>query len=335
MSTAIKKANNFDALRLIFAIFVIFSHSFALVGLGEPVLLGRTLGNLGVHGFFVISGFLIVKSKLDSRSSFFLISRILRIIPGLVVALYLANLAGNLARHYPSNPIRQITDGPVWTLPWEGICYLLVLVLGIIGALTKYSYPAAMITLWSYFIIGTCTGNTDPFFLAIIPMILVFFSGGLLQIVKFKPKLLTFLPTILGLVLTLKYSIFLILYNHLYQYFPLWNSPQYWKGPWIPAILVHTSIYLLCFPIVVISFGLYDKFIVKLKHDISYGVYIYAWPIAQVLIHLGLLHNKKWNPIVLAFLTLIIVTPIAYLSCRLVEEPFMKLKNHPRIQVLK
>ena len=53
MSLEAKKKNNFDVLRLIFAVFVIFSHSFALVGKSEPVLLGRTLGNLGVHGFFL------------------------------------------------------------------------------------------------------------------------------------------------------------------------------------------------------------------------------------------------------------------------------------------
>ena len=135
MSLATKRENNFDALRLVFAIFVIFSHAYALVGKTEPVLLGRTLGNLGVHGFFVISGYLIVKSKLNSSSSFYVISRALRILPGLVVALYIANLIGNLAHHFEHNPVPQITDGPVWTLPWEAICYLLVLVFGIIGGL--------------------------------------------------------------------------------------------------------------------------------------------------------------------------------------------------------
>ena len=335
MSLATKRENNFDALRLVFAIFVIFSHAYALVGKTEPVLLGRTLGNLGVHGFFVISGYLIVKSKLNSSSSFYVISRALRILPGLVVALYIANLIGNLAHHFEHNPVPQITDGPVWTLPWEAICYLLVLVFGIIGGLVKSSYPAVLIALWSYFIVGSITGNVDPFFLAILPMILVFFSGGLLQIANFKPSLLTFIPALIGIFLTFKYSIFLIFYNHIYQYFPLWNSPQYWKGPWVPAIFIHTTIYFLCFPLLVISAGLFSQLKIKLSHDISYGVYIYAWPVSQTLIFFGEKHSYKWNPLALAISTLVIVIPIAYLSCRLIEEPFMRLKDSATFRKLK
>lgn len=335
MSLAIKRENNFDVLRLVFAIFVIFSHAFALVGKSEPVLLGRTLGNLGVHGFFVISGFLIVKSKLNSSSSFYIISRTLRILPGLIVALYIANQIGNLTHHFEHNPVPQITDGPVWTLPWEAICYLLVLAFGVIGALVKSSYPAVLIALWSYFIIGSITGNVDPFFLAILPMILVFFSGGLLQVVNFKPSIMTFIPALLGILLTFKYSIFLIFYNYIYQYFPLWNSPQYWKGPWIPAIFIHTTIYFLCFPVLVITIGLFTRFTIKLRHDISYGVYIYAWPISQTLIYFGEKYSHKWNPLVLAISTLLIVLPFAYLSCRLIEEPFMRLKDSSKIRRLK
>jgi peptidoglycan/LPS O-acetylase OafA/YrhL len=50
---------NFDVLRLLFAVFVIFSHSFALLGFADPVqALVRTTtpGGLGVDGFFLISG---------------------------------------------------------------------------------------------------------------------------------------------------------------------------------------------------------------------------------------------------------------------------------------
>jgi len=61
--------NNIDALRLLLAVLVIFSHSYAL-GLGsearEPLALATrgqlTLGNLAVDWFFVLSGFLIAQS---------------------------------------------------------------------------------------------------------------------------------------------------------------------------------------------------------------------------------------------------------------------------------
>ena len=335
MKTRSLHENNFDALRLLFASFVLFSHSFALLGKVEPVVLGRTLGNLGVHGFFVISGYLIVRSKLNASAPYFLISRALRIIPGLMVALYIANSVGKLAHHYSQNPIPQITDGPIWTLPWEAICYLLVLALGVIGSLSKQSYPAVLIVLWSYFIIGSSTGNTDPFFWAILPMIIVFFTGGLLHIVDFKPKFWIFIISTLGIVIAVKYSLFLKIFNPVQPYFPLGNSPQFWKSPYLPAILVHTVIYFLCFPAFVITIGLYSRYKVRLSHDLSYGLYIYAWPVAQVLVYLGIKYQMKWAPVTLALATSIITIPLAYLSCRLIEEPFMKIKNFSKIRSLK
>ena len=56
------RANNFDVLRLVAAVMVLVSHSFALSGQGEPHLGGLALGTLGVVVFFGISGFLIARS---------------------------------------------------------------------------------------------------------------------------------------------------------------------------------------------------------------------------------------------------------------------------------
>lgn len=84
--------NNFDILRLFFAIFVIVTHSFVLSGftLNEP-LSNFTKGQInfsyiGLRGFFIISGFLIFQSFERSNNIFdFMWKRILRIFPGLLV----------------------------------------------------------------------------------------------------------------------------------------------------------------------------------------------------------------------------------------------------------
>jgi len=56
------KRNNFDALRLGAALAVMISHVHALAGLPEPGLYGITLGTFAVFVFFAISGYLVSAS---------------------------------------------------------------------------------------------------------------------------------------------------------------------------------------------------------------------------------------------------------------------------------
>ena len=83
--------NNFNILRLFFAIFVIVTHSFVLSGNSSSEILGKLTNNqinfsyLGLRGFFIISGFLIFKSFERSSGLFdYLWKRFLRIFPGLL-----------------------------------------------------------------------------------------------------------------------------------------------------------------------------------------------------------------------------------------------------------
>src|ERR1700738_3258398 len=89
-----RRANNFDALRLIAALSVVFSHSF-LIAEGsearEPFawITGNQciLGLVGVFVFFVISGYLVTESWCRSPApARFALRRLSRIYPGLVVS---------------------------------------------------------------------------------------------------------------------------------------------------------------------------------------------------------------------------------------------------------
>src|SRR6266446_7808240 len=92
------RQNNFDALRLIAAISVIFSHSFLITEgtqnnewlillTGNQSILGLT----GVFVFFAISGFLVTQSFEQTGDAWrFLAKRALRIFPGLFVATLLS-----------------------------------------------------------------------------------------------------------------------------------------------------------------------------------------------------------------------------------------------------
>ena len=69
------KINNFDFLRLIFASFVIITHSYPLSGIKECDLMCQisngqiSFSYIGVRGFFVISGYLITSRYMVSSGA--------------------------------------------------------------------------------------------------------------------------------------------------------------------------------------------------------------------------------------------------------------------------
>ena len=168
-TAAALRRNNFDAIRLAMALLVVWSHSFAL-WLGsertEPVslLMAGTYnsGNLAVLAFFTISGFLITLSWTNSKGWFqYLRRRFARIYPGYLVAVTLCSLvvvpafssrafgalttdevvglASNvLLRNYIIGS-EAFGHGPVngslWSIPYEFWCYFGVMALGLAGLL--------------------------------------------------------------------------------------------------------------------------------------------------------------------------------------------------------
>jgi peptidoglycan/LPS O-acetylase OafA/YrhL len=164
----IRRDNNFNFLRLLFAIVVIFSHSPQLVDGNrhrEPLtrLFPSTSGgDLALDCFFILSGFLIMQSW-DRKPILleFLKKRVLRIYPGFIVAslisvlivgplganaeLYFAHfnflsfLMGLIFLQAPNVPptfvgqFHPVLNGPLYTIAYEFRCYLLVTIFGICG----------------------------------------------------------------------------------------------------------------------------------------------------------------------------------------------------------
>src|ERR1700682_1934130 len=89
--------NNFGLLRRVFAMCVLVSHSFELVDGNrsrEPLtfIFGTlSLGEFGVDGFFLVSGYLITQSFETSASSLsYLWKRILRIYPAFIISFVIS-----------------------------------------------------------------------------------------------------------------------------------------------------------------------------------------------------------------------------------------------------
>ena len=172
-----RKNNNFDLVRLLASLIVIFGHSFSLFptnGHQEPVrrlLVTDYSGSLAVYVFFFLSGIFITASFQGSKTFFrFILMRIFRIYPALIICVLITvffvgaifttysladyfsatetwrYLAGNsfvihfsprLPGVFANNWFNEAVDGSLWTLPVELRCYLIILIAGAIGLLKR------------------------------------------------------------------------------------------------------------------------------------------------------------------------------------------------------
>ena len=173
--------NGYDVVRLVLAAMVVYSHSYAVGGYGaEPLARWSKehliMGELGVLGFFALSGFLVSSSGERSRSlvSYF-VKRARRIFPGFWVCLVVTAfvfapliwiIGGRSLSAFPwaepqgavsyvtHNALLQVNqhtigdvlsgaawpgsiNGSLWSLFPEFGCYLAVAVLVFGGALTR------------------------------------------------------------------------------------------------------------------------------------------------------------------------------------------------------
>ena len=146
-----RRENNFDILRLVLAIVVVFFHAGSISGSPELAWLPDVFsGHLAVEGFFAISGFLIFASyeRSPSLTDYFL-KRAGRILPGYWLAtvfclaiafsegcfhvgkFLVANLSfANFIQPWipglwETNPT-NVVDGALWTLKIEVMFYLVV-----------------------------------------------------------------------------------------------------------------------------------------------------------------------------------------------------------------
>ncbi|GJH35704.1 acyltransferase [Paraburkholderia hospita] len=321
MPTAPSHANNYNLLRLCFALAVIVSHSFALLGYDEPVIWGRTLGAVSVHGFFILSGFLITDSYIRRPSVVvFSMNRALRIVPALLVALALSKIAWNLCDGFKSNPVPYIANGPIWTLTWEVICYSLVVLLGLVGVLTSANIPVVFFVGWVLYLLNL--HDPSPTYAAIVPMFMMFLSGMFIRVARERVNLYAFVaPSIALLTIASSATVSGWLLSFVRE-----NIVFLW-GPHVSDLNVRNIVYLAMFPFAVSFVGGAARPLAMFKDDISYGIYVFGWPVSQTIIYISQKHNWRMDVPVLLAATLVIVIPVSWASWRLIEKPFLSLKR--------
>ena len=299
------------------------SHAFPIsLGRGtqeplQPWLQGTSLGMVSVFIFFCISGFFITKSFDQSQTlSRFIKARVLRLFPALLVTLLvtvivaglwlteapmpvfiaavpeyiLRNLTMNslvyeLPGVFESNPFGDAINGSLWTLIYELQCYFGVIVLGWLGVIRQ----------------------SAVFGLAFLSFVIVSVGAGLLG---YQEHILVLgLPFAIGAgfyvwrtVITLRFSLLVVLS--------------------VVAVLAHRSalfqplfVIALCYAVFYLG---YLRLPALLQYnrlgDYSYGFYIYAFPVQQLVAHIGI--NDPVSNITIA---LPITLTLAAISWHLIE----------------
>jgi peptidoglycan/LPS O-acetylase OafA/YrhL len=287
--------NNFDALRLLGAFLVLVSHQFALSGRPEPRFVADdSFGHLGVLIFFAISGYLVTASWLkDPHVPRFIARRTLRMLPALCVSMPLT-VAVILAlglMGFPDNP-RHLTNGSLWTIPYEVYCYLLLLVGGVV---TRRPSIVLAVGMLGYFVLSGLESGRS--FLAYFG--LVFAAGSILRTFPYLRKPL---PTLL----------FVVAGCALISL----DQPKLGLAFVVPSLTI--AIGVRSWP------GLRE--IPKIG-DLSYGIYIYAWPVQQ----LGVAFMGRQTPYLeLLSITVPVTVALAAASWHLVEKKALRFKPGTR-----
>ena len=147
IATMSSRTNNFDSIRAFAALMVIYGHSFPLSGAASPGILANSVQTLGLKIFFGISGYLVGMSWLkDPNLPRYLVRRSLRIFPGLALVVVLSVIF--------LGPLFSTLGLPRYFASKETWGYLLNLFLYISyslpGVFTTNTYPIAVNgSLWS------------------------------------------------------------------------------------------------------------------------------------------------------------------------------------------
>ena len=338
--------NNFDFCRFCLSIIVIFSHSFAIADgheRNEPLKFftnGQlSSGSLGVNCFFAISGYLITHSWLRSKSiADFLLKRVLRIYPGFIVAvligifcvapiasehftlttrrllLILVNLVTLRGMEVPGvfaeNPLPGAINGSLWSIPYEFKCYLLVMLFGSLGWFDRRKWMNVVL------LIGLIIGG----------MIYPLYKVPLLE----RGALTAVFGTVSSWLIVFPYFLAGMIFYLFENRIPVSTRWAFsiliilivaaLLPPLGPIIFPFTVTYLLFW----ISFrpiGLLQNW--ARYGDFSYGIYLYAFPIQQLIVR----QNPGIGPISLFLMATPLSVIAGVISWHLIEKHFLKFKH--------
>lgn len=334
--TTVQK-NSFDLLRLCAATLVLYSHQHALLGVAEPELLGwSTFGGVGVSIFFLLSGFLVWSSwARDPDVKRFFVRRALRIFPALWFAVlstvlvlgpilsklgvadyfasfetwrYLSTALLVVWRGLPGvfvdNPFPLAVNGSLWTLPVEFLCYISVAVVGSMSIVRSNWLIAMSLGLT---VIAAAFG---PLLLGIrfvphLEMVALFWWGVMYGFVRGRPESE---HKVWAVALGIIFLTFLLLGSH---------------GVERAGMLVFAAALVLAAQRVQ-----WGSWVTERLGDLSYGMYIFAFPVQQIVVELG--RTRGWTFATHLSWSFLVTSVLAYVSWHVLEKRALLFKPRRR-----
>jgi peptidoglycan/LPS O-acetylase OafA/YrhL len=341
------RENNLTFLRLVAACAVIYGHSYAVTvhGGGDIVaqLTGYAFaGGVAVDLFFLISGYLVCASIRKSGLVAYAVSRALRIYPALIVHMILLVFVMGLlvttlpAGDYLRNPVtwsyflgltsttqgafflpgvfeghaNAAANGSIWSILIEVRLYLVLAVLYVLGVLRSPAvfnalFFVALVLLWKHpeWLPDFAAGRTNAH------VCFLFAVGSFLQLNK-EHVPLSPLPVLATLMLC--------------------------------AMFVGTDAFAYTYTMLVITIFLAVSFGTRFAWmdrigDYSYGVYLYGWPVQQLVVHAVPQISAMAN----ATISIAICLVLGAISWHLVERPMLRRRHgltasiHRRIDAIR
>jgi peptidoglycan/LPS O-acetylase OafA/YrhL len=311
------------------ALAVVTSHEWRLGGYGpEPQVAHMALGQWAVAGFFALSGFLVTQSRLRCPLPKFFLRRVLRIYPGflmclLVVAIVFAPLSvavgsgsvnwDSAASYVTDNALLKIEqngihatlthapfgtawDGSLWTLFYDFGFYV---ALGVILCVGIRWHRPALAAMWlvcvaaETFLAPHVHDSTVQNFLYLGSL---FFAGAVMALYADRIRSDWRLCA-----LCLGWLAFVAIFGDL------------------PTLGGFAIAYLCLWLGTVLPFGAVAR-----RYDLSYGVFLYAFPIQQLLTQLP----GRRLPVSAALALVIgLAVPVALLSWIAIEKPAQGLRD--------
>ncbi|MFV8346500.1 acyltransferase family protein [Flavobacterium sp. ZB4P13] len=337
------KNNNFDFLRFLFALLVVISHAYPLSGSSETSQWIYQITNeqivlaqVGLSGFFIISGYFIFQSLERSKGLLdYFKKRVLRLFPALFVVLLLtivlapfvyngavpffkntavySYVSNNLSLYFFQSSIKGIFDtnayhsinGSLWTIRYE---FSLYIALSLLFFFRKQKQLVLLIILFSYVVfIFLYTFYLDRFRgsslfglqgLHVLNLGTFFIGGSLLASLQFER--MGNKSLILGI------SILILVLSLYFNYYE-----------WVKHIIM---------PVVVMLLGFIPVFFIRTFGkigDMSYGIYIYSFPIQQ-----SLMYFFKMDTYVLMISSVLLSMGFGYVSWHWIEKRALEYKNN-------
>jgi peptidoglycan/LPS O-acetylase OafA/YrhL len=314
------RVGSFDLVRLIAALMVLWSHQFALMKLPEPPLFGTSASEIGVFIFFAISGYLNTGSLLRGASWWrFLIRRARRIFPALLGLAIFCVLVGavvttvggatfwakvpdfvwrnstilfgiryTLPGVFADNPFPDAMNGSLWTLPHEVKLYIYLAIIAVAARYRPDWLLGVLAAALVGFVVWFHLTTKNPVEAYFQKFAVLFITGAVLALME---RRFGWWPAIAALALAAVIS-------------GLTTA----QVGWLPAMAI-----------AFVMLGRLDTpSWLQPPLDISYGVYLYAFPLQQLGVLAGM---SFWPSLALSLAT---TTVMAILSAVFVEQPALQ-----------